>query len=118
MKTLAPTALDAVGASKTSGWPLGNRGNGGGRKRSGPRILPLTQVAIDGATRQAVQHDAAQELGVGLLDLFRLRRDLARQANGELNCDGLPHGMLPSRGSWFQEQYYIIFPKSKALQIA
>ena len=55
-------------------------------------VLPLfPQVAIDGSTRESVQNDAAQELGIGLLDLLRLGGDVARQPHLQLYGTRLPH---------------------------
>ena len=46
---------------------------------SRPFIAVLTQVPVDRSTRETVQHDPAQELGIRALNLFSLRRDLGGQ---------------------------------------
>jgi hypothetical protein len=68
--------------------------SGDERLRLVTRILvvpPFPQMLVDGAARQPVQDHPAEKLGVGPLNLFRLRRNVPRQSDVQLYGTGLPH---------------------------
>jgi hypothetical protein len=57
--------------------------------RGGGFVVP--EMPVDGASREAVQHDPTEKLRVRLLDLFSLGSDVAWKMDTQLHGSGLPH---------------------------
>lgn len=72
------------------GSPLFGVGDGG--RALVRRALP--ELLVDGPTRQAIEHDPAQKLGVRSLNLTNVFGHVLRKLNIELDGACLPHGRL------------------------
>ncbi|MFO8173609.1 MAG: hypothetical protein R6T96_04945, partial [Longimicrobiales bacterium] len=54
-------------------------------------ILPIAEMTIDGAPRQAIENNTTQKLRIRPLDLLGLGGDIPGEADTDLNGAGLPH---------------------------